>query len=120
MSRDFLYRFSQYILVEDTWLVDVVRVSITIMAWLTLALLAKLYFTHRTGRMNYKVAVGTMITYFSVGYAQIIAIANPASIKSITFLNFVVFIGAAFSLVGTLKVMRIGLFKKECDDDNQS
>lgn len=118
MSRDFLYRFSQYILVEDTWLVDVVRVSITIMAWLTLVLLAKLYFTHRTGRMNYITAVGAMITYFSVGYAQIIAIANPSSIKSITLLNAIVFIGAVLSLVGTLKVMRIGLFRKECDNDN--
>ena len=58
MNQDSFYRLTQHVLIEDTWLVDAARLLIVFFAWLTAALLAKLYWTHQTGKMNGTAAVG--------------------------------------------------------------
>ena len=116
-SQDFLYRFTQFFIIEDTWLVDVVRLVICVFAWLTAALVAKLYFSGKTGRMNRYVAWGSVLTYWSVGYAQIISLASPTATTGITLLNLVVLLAMGLSLLGTLQVMHIGIFRKKKNHD---
>jgi len=113
IDEDSLYRLSQYILVADTWLVDAVRLIICVAAWLTAALLANLYFRGRMGHMNRNVAFGSVLTYFAVGYAQVISIASPNAVTGLTLLNLVVLLAVVLSLAGTLDVMHIGLFRKK-------
>lgn len=115
MNQDFLYRISQYTLIEDTWLVDAARLSICIFAWVTAALLAKLYWEHKTGNMNRLAAYGVVLTYFGVGYAQIVAISSPFSQDALTLLNVVVLIAVVVSFLGASKVMRIDLFREKDD-----
>lgn len=115
MNQDSFYRLTQHVLIEDTWLVDAARLLIVFFAWLTAALLAKLYWTHQTGKMNGTAAVGAVMTYFVVGYAQIINLASPFAPNSLTFLNVLVLIAMIISLRGTCKVMHVGLFRKKDD-----
>ena len=117
LDQDFLYRATQYVLIEDTWMIDVLRLIICVLSWLTGALLGKLYFDGKTGKMNRGAAFGAILTYLTVGYAQIIAIASPTSVNGITLLNVLVFIAMLLSFIGTLKVMHIGLFRKKSHDE---
>lgn len=115
MTQDLVYKFSQFVLIENTGLVDVFRILSAVFSWLTAALLAKLYWTHQTGKMNGTAAVGAVMTYFVVGYAQIINLASPFAPNSLTFLNVLVLIAMIISLRGTCKVMHVGLFRKKDD-----
>lgn len=116
LDQDFLYRLTQHVFVEDTWLVDVLRLIICILSWLVGALLSKLYFDGRTGRMDRGAAFGAILTYLTIGYAEIIAIASPTSVNGITLLNLLFLLAMGLSFIGTLKVMHIRLFRKKSHD----
>lgn len=121
MTPDFLYDITQYNIIEDTVWSDIIRCAIAVLAALVAALLGKLYFEHRTGRMNKYAAWGALLTYISVGYAQLIALSTPGLSDNLTVLNLMVLVAMCLSLAGTLNVVHVALFfrKKASDDDIQ-
>lgn len=112
MTQDLVYKFSQFVLIENTGLVDVFRILSAVFSWLTAVLLLKLYKDKNVGKMNKAAALGAVMTYFTVGYAQIIAFSAPFSPRALTVLNLLVFISVFISFIGASKSMHITLFRK--------
>lgn len=110
MTQDWLYQLSNQVLVENTVAADLVRFVIAVMSVFVAAMLAKLYHEHKTGRMPFFAAWGSVATYLAVGYAQIIALSTPG-ITNITLLNVVVFLAVACSLLGVFQIMDLRLFR---------
>lgn len=105
-----LDQFSNFVLIYDSPLLDLVRYLIAIMAGTTAALLLRLYTSHRTGRMNPLAGIGATSTYFVVAWAQIASIDGPNN--NLTLLNIGVLAATACSLAGTIMAMDVSLFKK--------
>ena len=115
MNKDFLYHWLSFPLIHDTVIADICRLTIAVISTLVAALLAKLYFKHKTGKMNSQVAWGSVLVYISIAYAQLIAIASNSSLD-FTLLNLLVLVSVSLSLSGTLKVMRVNLFVRREGD----
>jgi hypothetical protein len=111
MTADLLADWSNYVIVSDTQWADGLRILIGITAAMTAVLLARLYLGHQTGRMNAWAAVGAVGTYLVVAWAQIIATTSPTN--DITLLNVVVLAAVGVSLYGTLRVMKVSLFRRD-------
>jgi hypothetical protein len=106
---DVLADWSNFIIVHDTPLSDLTRFAIAIIGGSTAALLAKLYRSRQTGRMNALAGWGAVLTYASLAWAQIIAISGPTN--DLTAFNLFVLVAVALSLMGTLQAMNIWLFR---------
>ncbi len=109
---DLLYDVSQHVLISNTWVVDAARMTIAIVAALVAIFLGRLYLTHRTGRMNVWAGSGAIGTYVVIAWAQLVAISTPTVPHDLTALNVAVLIVVALSLVGTLQVMNVRLFRR--------
>jgi len=94
--------------IHDSWVLDLVRYLSAAVAGVTAALLAKLYITHRTGRMNAWAGWGAVSTYVVIAWAQIVALAGPN--RDLNLLNVAVLAAVMVSLVGTMKAMDVYLF----------
>jgi hypothetical protein len=103
------YPLTDWVLVSDTILTDVVRFTIMVEAVMVAALLLRLYLTHRTGGMSFMVGSGAVLTYSAVAWAQPIALAGPN--RDLIPLNVLVLVAITLSLAGTLQAMTIHLFK---------
>lgn len=112
MTQDWLYHLSNQVLIHNTVLSDFVRFAIAVMAVFVAAMLGKLYHEHKTGRMPRFAAIGSVMTYLAVSYAQIIALSTPGD-TNITLLNATVFIAILCSLIGVFQVMDLRLFDRK-------
>ncbi len=112
MNQDWLYNFSNYVIIENSALSDLFRFVIAVVAVFVAAMLGKLYYEHKTGSMPKAAAIGSVSTYLAVGYAQIIALSTPGN-TTVTLLNVVVLFAVVCSLVGVLKAMDLPLFRRK-------
>ena len=108
---DLLYTLSQRIIIHDHWSSDLIRMTIATVASTTAFLLAKLYLSHRTGRMNFCAGIGAVSTYMVIAWAQLVAISTPTGPHDLTALNIGVLAAVTLSLVGTLQAMDVHLFR---------
>jgi hypothetical protein len=103
-----LEQITNVTVIHDSWVLDLVRYLSAAGAGVTAALLAKLYITHRTGRMNAWAGWGAVSTYVVIGWAQIVALSGPN--RDLNLLNVAVLAAVVVSLVGTMKAMDVFLF----------
>lgn len=110
---DVLYELSNRVLITDHWSANLARMVIATVSAVTAALLAKLYLSHRTGRMNLCAGVGAVLTYVVVAWAQLVAVSTPNGPLDLTALNLGVLAAVILSLVGTIRAMNVRLFTRK-------
>lgn len=110
---DLLYDFTQVVLVHDTRWADMIRYLVAILSGVVVALLVRLYLTGKTGRMSLLTVYGAVLTYAVVGWAQLIAVSDPANPRNVTALNIGVLLAMVLSLAGTLQSMHVRLFRRD-------
>jgi uncharacterized membrane protein YebE (DUF533 family) len=111
IAGDLLYELSTHVLVSDTPWADVVRMTIGALGSIVAVLLAKMYWTGRVGGMSGLAAIGAVLTYAVVAWAQIIAFSSPVQPRDLTSLNVAVLVAMIVSLAGCLQAMHVGLFR---------
>jgi hypothetical protein len=109
---DLLYDASNLVLIEASPLADLCRMVIAVVSAMTAVLLAKLYLSHRTGRMSLLAGVGAVSTYVVVAWAQLIAVSAPGPQSDLTALNLGVLTAVSLSLAGVLQAMNVHLFSR--------
>ena len=102
------------VLVNDTWLVEVVRGSSLLISVVTAALLAKLYASHKVGRMGLWAAGGSVGMLLMIAWAQAIIIWTGNG--NLVPINLGVLASVSAMLVGVLQSMRI---RWPWDDDGR-
>lgn len=108
---DLLYTPSQLVIIHDHWSADLACMVIATISSTTAFLLARLYLSHRTGRMNVCAGLGAVGTYMVIAWAQLVAISTPNGPHDLTALNLGVMTAVTLSLIGTIQAMDIHLFR---------
>lgn len=109
---DLLYDLSNQVIITDHWSSDLFRMTITVTSSLVAFLLAELYLSHRTGRMNWMAGTGAVGTYMVIAWAQLVALSNPVAPKDLTALNVGVLVVVVLSLAGVIQAMDVHLFRR--------
>ena len=107
----------EWVFVEEIgWWVDLLR-WVNMGLWLIAgSLVLSLYLAHRTGRMGWKAAYGSVLAFWTIALAQPVRIAEGSD--DLGLVSILVFISGILCVLGAWEPLQLTLFRRKDGDDD--